>query len=1253
MKVIKDNDLSILFKPWGYGHKYYLHLTAVFGFHLLVPETLLTEQELWGKLPLLMGDDKILDEGMPKVSGEFLVTGKCHAPAGEKTQAGRVTVSVGPLEKQLHVFGDRHWRRNHAGLQVISDPEPFSEMDLAYKNTFGGPDFEKNPLGKGLAKNGQDENGHRDLPNIELPGQEIGAPSDRPEPAGFSPIDRMWPQRFKKVGTYDEEWQKTRWPYFPADMDYTFFNMAPADQRLDGYFEGNEQFLIEGMHPEHRRIQNSLPPVRPRQFVYKKIDPKKDFVAENLIFEEALLKLDTVWFFPEALLGVLVFHGSVEIQDEEYFDVHRLYLTKASTRQDPEDLPYYREKMFASMDLSVPVDMTPFEEAAPEFESMLKQWRNVPKQIEDVKKRAMGKAPEMAYTPEETAAGLKKVIAGAYPVIGNLEQLARQMHAQYGHMTKIDLTRFDDWRKTLEEMGQRTDDVAKEAGEIREQAAQVEKQAGQKLKAQYTPEELASQGIDPDNLLIPLAANPWQAQAFSFVMQSRKNLKNDPIAMERLVALGFEQHTIERAWLGITSQTVWMNACDLGFDPDDLDEDPVNIPPGLVLPVFKEAEVSRVSVRPEQETLPDQKWLDAAGEFVLPGSAVDPVFLPACLVEDPPVVVVPEQMAALLLEQEAGDACSILWLPDTKTKLGEDEEEALLNALRILVITGSDNHKDDFEKWAAERANAVCLIIPDNQKTLFAARQQGLKIRPWILGALPEDFALAHDIEIALPKAGKAPGKLLPANLLPPIDIKGLIGKALEEVNAFYQSQKSAMGLEMEKMLDQAAKNLNIPRSELNAVMEKAGQGKPDSPGKIGRQAKERLKADKEKLRGQNQLTPGIDAEYQAAIANVEKVTAEAEELEVRFGESEKEFEEKKAQLAAGKLPDEAAGQMRALGLDPDRMRALTREEVVEMHGRRESLALYDLSGLDLSGLDLTGADLSRARCIGTLFVDTILAGATLSQMMGNEADFSGADLGGAKADMALFSDAVMHRTIFREAKFKQVAFTDANLEEADFSGAELELVSFETCKTENISFVDARLQLVVFNGVAGKSMDFTRMQGYKCLFQDCSMDGNDFSQAALPACMYMNCRGEGVVFFEADLSRASICQESAFPGCDFRHARMHESCIKDSDLSGADFRKTSIDGSFFEGCDLTGACMRKMHAPRTRFVRMNMERADMRGINLLTGSLKRSRLVNADLSSSNLYGVDLYKAEFGNTNLDGTNLKLTLLADDRKQYLE
>jgi hypothetical protein len=64
------------------------------------------------------------------------------------------------------------------------------------------------------------------------------------EPVGFGPIATHWPQRLALVGTCDQAWEKNRRPLLPADFSREFFNVAPPDQRLDGYIDGEECRLL-------------------------------------------------------------------------------------------------------------------------------------------------------------------------------------------------------------------------------------------------------------------------------------------------------------------------------------------------------------------------------------------------------------------------------------------------------------------------------------------------------------------------------------------------------------------------------------------------------------------------------------------------------------------------------------------------------------------------------------------------------------------------------------------------------------------------------------------------------------------------------------------------------------------------------------------------------------------------------------------------------------------------------------------------
>jgi hypothetical protein len=265
MKVFKPLNQSLLYKVFEDAKKCYLSVTILSFFPFEASSALLSEIDLWKFAASELGKDAMLDMCMPKPKGEVLVVGKCFAPGGKPVHAYEVSLQIGSINKILHVFGDRFWKRKAGVLKTISDPLPFTEMDIRYENAFGGPDYKKNPLGKGYApvKTDTGEKIHP-LPNIEDPGNLIDSPKKKPDPAGFAPIDLTCPQRFDKAGTYDQKWQRERFPGLAEDINWTFFNAAPEDQHIEGFLKGDEPFEIRGMHPEKTIIQAKLPGVKSR-----------------------------------------------------------------------------------------------------------------------------------------------------------------------------------------------------------------------------------------------------------------------------------------------------------------------------------------------------------------------------------------------------------------------------------------------------------------------------------------------------------------------------------------------------------------------------------------------------------------------------------------------------------------------------------------------------------------------------------------------------------------------------------------------------------------------------------------------------------------------------------------------------------------------------------------------------------------------------------------------------------------------------
>jgi len=249
-----------------------------------------------------------------KPKGDFVVVG--HA----MTQNRSVTMMdvgfrFGSMEKVVKVLGDRVWHSQGmlAGI-TPSNPEPFEEMELTFDRSFGGIDMNHgevctaNPSGKGIfhKKSKKEEILGQPLPNVEDPSHLIKTWKDKPNPIGMGYIAKGWSQRIGLMGTYDDEWKENRNPDRPVDFDFNYYNAAPVDQQVDGYFKGDEVIELLNMTPGQDQVQFQLPNIHPRAFV-EKIDGSG--------LESIVLNLDTVCVISKTLQFTLVWRGWTAVED--------------------------------------------------------------------------------------------------------------------------------------------------------------------------------------------------------------------------------------------------------------------------------------------------------------------------------------------------------------------------------------------------------------------------------------------------------------------------------------------------------------------------------------------------------------------------------------------------------------------------------------------------------------------------------------------------------------------------------------------------------------------------------------------------------------------------------------------------------------------------------------------------------------------------------------------------------------------------
>ena len=306
MQIIKPQTLSLLTRPIEYRKRFGLCITGCLHvpFAQGASGALWGEQSMWNFLAKEMATPMI-DEGVSKLTPEFLVHGHAY-PTAERPNACAVRVKLAGKEKTLLAFGDRYWDGARA-----SQPQAFEKMPLSWDRAYGGPDFAANPVGKGRSV----VDGVRWLPNLEMPRSRTLKPEKAVDVAGFGLLDVMNPQRVKYRGTYDGSYLKAHSPGYAPDMDWRYFNLAPADQWLNQPLKGDEAFSLENLHPTRPRIDGHLPGLRSRVFATYSV------AAGGTKLKEVPLRLTTVWFFPHAERCVLLFHGLAEVGTDDGSDV--------------------------------------------------------------------------------------------------------------------------------------------------------------------------------------------------------------------------------------------------------------------------------------------------------------------------------------------------------------------------------------------------------------------------------------------------------------------------------------------------------------------------------------------------------------------------------------------------------------------------------------------------------------------------------------------------------------------------------------------------------------------------------------------------------------------------------------------------------------------------------------------------------------------------------------------------------------------
>ncbi|PWF24797.1 hypothetical protein DD235_00995 [Corticimicrobacter populi] len=320
MNITKPDNVLLLQGFERRAGQSYLILTV--GYVVDADGSLVSEKDAWQWLAPQFADEPF-DLGLQKRRGTFGVAGRAHAPGGKPVQRMAVQARFGPLEKTLHVIGNRVWQHGLTGWNP-SEPEPFLNMPLDLAHAFGGPENAANPHGCGWVSAHADPAG-MPLANIEWPDRPVMSIHDRPRVAGFGNLPASDPRQADWAGTFDAHWQARQLPWLPEDTDPRFFDRLDQDQCADAYWQGDERWSVAGMHLQQPLVEGRLPALQP-QLLWLQGAAGPWAARPVALPQRAALALDTVWLFPESRRQALLYRAAIAVQREDAGDVEAVWI---------------------------------------------------------------------------------------------------------------------------------------------------------------------------------------------------------------------------------------------------------------------------------------------------------------------------------------------------------------------------------------------------------------------------------------------------------------------------------------------------------------------------------------------------------------------------------------------------------------------------------------------------------------------------------------------------------------------------------------------------------------------------------------------------------------------------------------------------------------------------------------------------------------------------------------------------------------
>lgn len=1005
--------------------------------------------------------------------------------------------------------------------------------------------------------------------------------------ASFCDLDSLSKERLALAGTYDREYIKQNWPNLPKDFNFGFNLIAPLDQRIKDFWFPGTKYCISGFSANKNDVLTGQLPKIDLRVVMHRFEQK-----EEHSLREASLNFDTIKFFPNLDIGVMLWHGCFEVDKDRDFDTLLVLDEKELRTQQDDGVAITPEDI-----LSIAIAMHKKSERPKAPEYKIKQnVISIKRESREVKHRRYCNVYLDYYRCLKAFS--------KFPIL----------NALYKNRMDADTLGFIDEKmkklKYLDEYYKNSDLDKIVKGEILDQ----EKNFGVQLSA----------------VLNEAVQNTNSAKFVAFMKEA--NLTD------------FSQR---RYLLGYIAKPQTHRYVDWGIGDNESLE--FVIPQGVIIPVFYEDILIAAYVRPKG-------FLSTEGEFVIPGSQPSDSSFWAPLLASPscPRFLCTELADALRLNEETMHYLIPIFMSSENQEIPKLYRDNIGEGRILLIPAKNGEEKLVKERWQGLHSNIR--IIPLGFKedgTAFTslgerlASQESLEdwLQPHLTFWITEPkYLSAQSYQAAFNKLMTEKMHLTPGKL----DFKETRERMLEEqrqkvleVVGEKQAQKN-----VNAAFDQAKAQLHQYDNADTATIMKAHFAAQRQ--NVADMVKYTTAPHDKVLQAAIPLDV-LDPEAAIPFGKLDPKVA-IEEAKTTIDEQEELYNRLEAKIQ--QVDNEALAVMKEL----ENIEATPPEKKIkDLNLTAEDLDLLKQMGqLDNAELYISNRKYHKRDYSKMSFKDSSFDDVEFKNVNLSYCDFSGSKFTNCSFESCVLRAVKWNNVTFINCKFTEEIAEENEFKYASFLGTTLKGISLNSPSFIDTSFSTGDLNEVSILKGAIKNLSFEFIKLSDCEFVQNEIDGLSFSEVSAAnlalrdltgkVLKINNCSLTDFLVTNTKINRLEIKTTVAI-GSHFEH-----DFFKNVNFSQSDMKECSLSGNVFEelyavDTNFENASMVKLVAKQAVLQNCMLQGANLTHANLFCSSLKGSRLGKACFREANLFGCDFIEAKLLENDFTQANLKRTMLA--------